>query len=416
MDQSQSRTIRYAAAGFCVLALLILFGWLVLREPPPSPEPPPVRAVTASPRAQSVDSLFTPDDEAPPETLANQVTGSETANTNAAAIYRQAFALHDALSKEQKDLIANWRTNVDASVEAELCEKIQPICDLMHQAAAVSNCDWGLRQPITYTNGLPDLSHSRNIARAAIWSVAHCRTNDPSAAIDDLAAASRLGQNVSPPTLIGHLVDLAIQGIVIDSVTEHASQLVSAGDTRLIKQLNDRNYDEGLRRAIEQEADIAAREADKLAAEPPERIVHGLEELETFADDPSRFQSLDPAQAISELRQGIELEKQYAQALGLPEAEYRAWLAKLDEAGKTNPFVDLLLTPMKIAVNKTQAMTVRTAMAAAGLAVAQGGPDALQSHPDPSTGQPFTYTQTADGFALESSFPYLGNPMKLSFK
>ena len=219
------------------------------------PRPQPQR------RAPVVDELlFTPDIEAPQETPTNQVAESATIPTNAATIYRQAFALFDTLSQTQKDLVTNWRTNVDASVEAELCEKIQPICDLMHQAAAVSNCDWGVEQPITSATLLPYLSPCRNLARAAVWSVAHCRTGDPSAAVDDLVAASRVGQNVSsPPILIGHLVDLAIQGAVIDSVAEHASILLSAGDTRLVELFNDANYDEGLRRAIEQEADMTIR-------------------------------------------------------------------------------------------------------------------------------------------------------------
>jgi hypothetical protein len=417
MDQSQSRTIRYAVAGLCVLALLMLFGWFVLRELPPSSEPPPVGAVTALPRARNVDPLFTPDDEAPHETLTNQVAGSETANTNAAAIYRQAFAIFDTLSQTQKDLVANWRTNVDSLVEAELCEKIQPICDLLHQAAAVSNCDWGLEQPITGNTLLPYLSLCRNLTRAAVWSVAHCRTDDPSAAVDDLMASSRLGQNVSsPPMLIGHLVDLAIQGMVIDSVTEHASTLVGAGDARLVELLNNANYDDGLRHAFELEADMMTREVDRLAALPTEEMKRQLEGIESFANNPSRFQSLEPAQIIADMRQVAELRGQYVQALGLPEADYHNWLTSLDEAGKANPFVELFVEPLESAVIRTQAMTVRSAMAAAGLAVMQGGPDALQSHPDPSTGQPFTYAQTADGFELQSSFQFQEKPVKLSFK
>ena len=415
MNQSDSRTIRYAVAGFCGLALLLVIGWLVLREPPPSSEPPPVRVVTASPRARSVDPLFMPDDEVTRETLTNQVAESATTNGNAATIYRQAFTLLDALSQEQKDLIKDWRTNVDASVEAELCEKIQPICDLMHQAAAVSNCDWGLEQPITFETRLPHLNPCRNMARAAVWSVAHCRTGDPSAAVDDLAAASQLGQNVSSTALIGHLVDLAIQGIVIDSVAEHASIVVSAGDTSLAEQFKYANYDESLRGAFELEADMSVREANKLATMPPEEA---MRELVTVGDDStsSQIQSMGTTQAIADLRQAAELHRQYAQALGLPEADYRKWLTSLDEAGKTNPFVGALVTPLEKAVDKTQAMTVMSAMAAAGLAVVQGGPDVLQSHPDPSTGRPFAYTQTADGFELQSSFPFLGKPMKLSFK
>jgi hypothetical protein len=88
----------------------------------------------------------------------------------------------------------------------------------------------------------------------------------------------------------------------------------------------------------------------------------------------------------------------------------------LDAIRKTNPYIDALFSPAEGAVIRTQAMTVRSAMAAAGLAVTQDGPDALQSHPDPTTGQPFAYKQTPDGFALESSFQFAQKPLSLSFK
>src|ERR1039458_9145737 len=97
MNQSQSRTVRYAVAGLCSLALLLVIGWLALREPPPpSPDLPPVRAVTVPSRAP----LFTPNNDALPETPTNQVAESAAIPTNAATIYRQAFAIYDALSKE----------------------------------------------------------------------------------------------------------------------------------------------------------------------------------------------------------------------------------------------------------------------------------------------------------------------------
>jgi hypothetical protein len=397
MNQSQSRTIRYAVAGLCSLALLLVIGWLVLHEPRAASDQQPVKAATASPRTCRVAPLVE----------------SATTNVNAAAIYRQAFAIYDALTKEQKDLIANWRTNVDASVAAELCEKIQPICDRMHQAAAETNCDWGLEQPITFHMLLPHLGPCQNIARAAIWSVAHCRTDSPSAAVDDLVAASRLGQNVSSPALIGHMVDLAIQDMVIDSVTDHASVLVGASDTPLVELLNDADYNEKLRRAIGQEADMVTREADRLAAMRPEEV---MRELVALDGSSSALRSMGTVQAIADIRQAAELQRQYAQALGLPEADYRKWLTSLDVVRKTNLFVDLLVTPLEKARDRTQAMMVESAMAVAGLAVMQGGPGTLQSHPDPTTSQPFAWTQIADGFELESGFQVLEKPLKLTFK
>jgi hypothetical protein len=55
-------------------------------------------------------------------------------------------------------------------------------------------------------------------------------------------------------------------------------------------------------------------------------------------------------------------------------------------------------------------------MVVAGFAVMQNGTEALQSHPDPVTGQPFVYTETADGFELQSGYQFKGAPLKLSFK
>ena len=259
------------------------------------------------------------------------------------------------------------------------------MCDLMHQAAAVSNCDWGVEQPIMPETRLPHLSACRNIARAAVWSVDHCRTNDPSGAVDDLVATSRLGQDVSSPAtlLIGHLVDLAIQGLVVESVAGHASLLTRADDARLMELLNDANYDEGLRQAIEQEAAMHIRVADELAAMPPDEAMRALV---TVGDgsSASQIQSLGTTQAIADFRQAAELESEYAKALEMPEAECRAWLTSRDEAGKTNPFVELLVKPLEQSVSKTQAATVGSAMAVAGRRSCRMGRTHSDAYPDPA--------------------------------
>jgi len=400
MDQPQSRTIRYAVAGVCGLALLLLLGWLARRESP-SPSDQSVKVAPVAPSALPAAPLITPDEDVSRETPTNHV--AET-TTNGATIYRQAFAIFDALSKEEKDLIIRGPTNVDASVAADLCGKLEPMWDLMHQAAAVSNCDWGVEQPITVNTRFPYLQSSRDLARAAVWSVDHCRTNDPAAAVDDLVATIRLGQKVSSPAnLIGYLTGLAIQGVVAYDAAGHASLLASTDDTRLMDLLNNANYDEGLRRAIEQEADLHMQVADSLAAMPPDEA---MRELVRGRDDSSasQIQSLGPVQAIADFRQAAELESEFVNALTMPDAEYRAWLTSRDEAGTANPFVGELVTPLEKVLDKTQYATVNSAMAAAGLAVMQDGPDALAAHPDPATGQPFTYTETDDGFTLESGF------------
>jgi hypothetical protein len=147
MNPPNSKTIRYTGVGVCVLLVSLLLGWLILREPPVPSGDGPLAAATAPPHVHHVAIRLAPEDNASREAMTNQV--AELPATNAATIYRQAFALSDALSPEQKNLMKDWRTNVESSVETELCEKLQPICDLMHQATAVTNGDWRLEQPIT---------------------------------------------------------------------------------------------------------------------------------------------------------------------------------------------------------------------------------------------------------------------------
>jgi len=400
---------RYVVPGLCGLALLLVIAWFALRKtPPPAPDLPPIRAITVSPHAP----FFAPDNAEPPEAPTNRVTRSPVIAMNAALIYGRASAIYDALSQEQKSLLDNWRTNVDSSVAAELCGKILPICELMHQATVVTNCDWGLGQPITFKTLLPHLDPCRKLARAAVWSAAHCRTGDPSALVADLAATSQLGQNASSSALIGHMIDLSMQQMVIDSVAEHASVLATAGDPRLGEFLNGASYDEALRRALEQEANILGETADRLAALPPEEAAREL----TMGNDSAQISSTGLAQYIAQMRQAAELQAQYAKASELTDAQYQAWLTNLDEAAKTNPIVAMFVSSLGLATDKTQAMKIRSAMAAAGLAVMQNGTDALQSHPDPTTGQPFAYRQTPNGFELESTFQVAQKPLSLSFK
>ena len=416
MDQPQSRTVRYAVGGLCGLALLLLLGWLILRESPPSP----VQSAKFAPIPSSVSPpapSFTPDETVPHEPATNQVAVPTV--TNAAVFYQRAFALYDALTKEEKDLLRGFTNDAPA---AELCGKIQPICNLMRQAAAVSNCDWGVEQPITVHTQFPYFWPCINLARTATWGVGHCRTNDAAAAVDDLVATSRLGQHASSPTtFVGFHVDMAIQSLVASCVSKNATLLASTDNTELVGLLNDANYDERLCRSIEAESDMQMRWADALTAMPPEQASTELANVCANASDlVSQIQAMGPAQAIAHLRQTAELEGEYAEVLAMPDAEYDAWMARLDEAGNAKPFVEVFLTPYDNAVDKAHYMTVYSTMAAAGLAVMQDGPDALDSHPDPATGQPFTYTQTDDGFTLESGFQPQGNsqrwPVKLSFK
>ena len=155
--------------------------------------------------------------------------------------------------------------------------------------------------------------------------------------------------------------------------------------------------------------------ADDLATKPPEEAMREMTKLGD-ANSVSRIQSLGPTQAIADIRQVAEIEREFANRFESTEANQREWMADLEAGNTINPFVGIFFFADERVVSTTQAATVKNALAAAGLAVIENGLDALQSHSDPATGQPFTYTQTADGFDLESRFQFREKPLKLSFK
>jgi hypothetical protein len=396
--------------GAVVLCLFIVLGWFVFRQEPPPPNQQPVKVETAKP----VAPVFEPDDDVSSETPTNQPENSIT--TNAADLYRQAFALYDALSKDEKGLLGDWRTNVDASVEAELCEKIRPICDLMHQASAVTNCDWGI-EPITFTTKFPHLTASRNIARAAIWNAAHCRSNDVTGATEDVLSVLRVGHNVSRSALIGCLVDMALQNIASSYVTQNLGSFSRADNQRLTAALSDPAYEEVPSHAVEQEADIMGRMAVELTSMPAAEIEKGLSKLGFDASLHPDSPELDRAAERAWLEQIADSERELARALASSsEDEYEAWLKHTAELQASNPLAKDLMPDYDPFVNKARGEEVNRALVVAGLAVAQGGTESLPSHPDPSSGQPFVYTETADGFQLQSTYEAYGKPVTMQFK
>src|SRR5262249_46497581 len=142
--------------------------------------------------------------------------------------------------------------NVDASVAAELCGKIQPITDLMHQAGAVTNCDWGLG-PMTFETLVPHLPKSRAIARTAIWSAAHCRSNDVLGVTEDVLSALRLGKQISQNALIGTLVDMSVQELTASFVATNLDLFDEETGGRLFDAFDDPDYGRIPARVMEQE-------------------------------------------------------------------------------------------------------------------------------------------------------------------
>jgi hypothetical protein len=314
--------------------------------------------------------------------------------TNAADFYRKAFALYDALTEEEKKVLGDWKAEVDTDQVAQLCQKVAPIVDLMLDAASQTNCDWGLGPTTSdgfVTALLPNLKRCRDLARTATWSAAHCRAEDAAAAASDVLATLQVGHNVAQQSaLLGFLVEIAIQGLADDFIARNAARFVGAESDRLIKALNDARYEENFYRAIEQEANLSL----------SKEAMSGS----TGAGD-------------SEMRRQVsEFEHEFASVLTQPEAEYQAWLVRLQAAQDTNPLLKELWSGMEMMMNKARTVVVQHAMLSAGLTALQSGRDGLATYPDPSTGQPFQYQETADGFQLQSAYQLQGQPVTMTFR
>jgi hypothetical protein len=411
MNEPSKKTGRYVLGGALVLCLFIILGWFAFREEPSPPDQQPAKAETVKPVAPTTE----PTNEVSNEVPTNQLNDSAT--TNAADLYRQAFALYNALTNDEKDILRDWQTNVDAAVETALCEKIRPICDLMHQASAVTNCDWGF-EPLsvdTTMTVLKPLNSARNIARTAIWSAAHCRSNDMSGAADDTMSVLHLGQQFSQTGMIGSLVDMALQGLASSYVAANLGRFQGSDAQRLAAAFSDPTYEQAPSLAMAEEADMQERFVEELETKQASEVE------KQFSDSAQFFgglpTNLNQAAILVGFKQIADSERELANILAFSsEDEYEAWQKEVTELQSSSPFAGFALEADEAFVDKVRRYEVDRALVVAGFAIAQSGVNALQSILDPSSGQPFVYTETADGFRLQSTYQVDGKPMTMQFK
>jgi hypothetical protein len=127
--------------------------------------------------------------------------------------------------------------------------------------------------------------------------------------------------------------------------------------------------------------------------------------------------NVDPPDAITWFKQTADSIRELARVLTSSSAEdYEAWLQSSTELQESNPMARILLPSYDSYLDKMQRAAIKRQMMVTALAVVREGADALQSHPDPTTGQSFIYTETADGFELQSGYQTNGIPLKMQFK
>jgi len=126
--------------------------------------------------------------------------------------------------------------------------------------------------------------------------------------------------------------------------------------------------------------------------------------------------NLSPAQVVSQFQWIEQTEEELGGTLQEPDAEFQQWWAAKQAEAASMPLAASALQAIATSRARAQSVVVQNLMVQAGLALEQGGQAQFQAITDPTTGQPFTYTQTANGFTITSSFKSSnGKPVTLDF-
>jgi hypothetical protein len=335
---------------------------------------------------------------------------------NAADLYRKAFNALDTLSAEEKKALSDWKTAVSPSLAAELCGKIGPICALAHEAATLTNCDWSIPK-VKWNTRLPELESGRSLAQTLIWSAVHCQSENAVGIGADLEATLRLGQNM-PQVLFGHLGNTRIQNTALNYLAAHGTELSPEVLMRLESFFaNDRQYAESFYGAMIRSVGQVEEMADEFAAMGSNEFRDKLNEAQKKCGNEKTamaLASMNQADVVAAMRQVAELRRECIALLNASDAQYQAWLKKVQAAEQNNPTMQFYV-PMDHVIEQTQTMVLNRAMTAAGLALLQNDANALSKYLDPATGQPFLYRQTATGFELQSGYQRNGEPVILTF-
>jgi antitoxin (DNA-binding transcriptional repressor) of toxin-antitoxin stability system len=398
----------YRRLLFTLAAVLLIALALTFRLRPalstPSASPDGSSAATAQPAAVSpvADS---PAQDAPraEEWREPQRRGG----VNAANLYADAFALYDRLSDEERALLKKPVGEVDAEQAAQLFEKLQAIEALLRAAAAADYCDWGTGE-ITFETTLPYLGQAQGLAVAARWAAQYRFPTDPAGAIDNLAAANRLGHHLCD-TLIGGLVAGSIESLTHDAVRRQMGSLDPAATQRTLEFVASSTLEADLDRVFKGEASGVTSYGEKLARMDP------LERGRELTQIASGLQ-FSPAQIDDDLAFLRRIYSEAPGALRSPESEFqRWWSGAKSEVSTSRPLARLAMPSLEVVQRQVQTLRVQRTLLAAAADVLQNGPSQLGRHRDPATGGALFYVPTADGFELRSTYLRNGKPVTMSF-
>jgi hypothetical protein len=328
--------------------------------------------------------------------------------TNAAEFYKQAIGLYNQLTDDEKNMLRHPRDKQDPKVAAALYAKIQPIMDLLRKARKADYADWGLG-PMTLensTNKTAQYTSAQQLAVLAIWDSTYRFQSDPDGAVGDLAAMEALGRS-EDDSLIGLMVENSIHSGAMWLLAQNAGGITSAAGPDLAEIVNPAAVQQSFQIGLDAEASMLQSALDEYA-NPATRNGSLIQKWTSLG-------ALSGEQAVSDLEWLEQTEQALGTDLQESNAQFQQWWAQKQAQAASMPLVGTALSNLANVRAQSQMSVAWNAMLAAGMALEQNNQAQFQSIPDPSTGQPFTVTQTATGFQLGSAMQYHGKPVTLSF-
>lgn len=174
-------------------------------------------------------------EKAPPKAAAN----AKKLSPNAALVYWRAFALLPSADAKAPPL-PDWRkAKIDDKTRTAV-EGGKHSLGLLHQAAAIDACDWGIDWSKGIATLLPHLGKVRRLARLAMLRAkVHQADKKIDDALADAVAVLRLSRHVAHDgVLVEMLVGIAVENMALDMLVEQAPALTAERKKALLAELD----------------------------------------------------------------------------------------------------------------------------------------------------------------------------------
>lgn len=279
---------------------------------------------------------------------------------NAALVYWQAFALLPDVDAKARSPLDYWKEAKIDDKTRKLLKQADSALRLLHKAAAMDACDWGVDWSDGPETLLPHLGKARRLAKLAMLrgrvSLADGKTD---AALADIAAALRLSRHVGGNgVLIQLLVQFAIEQDALDMLGDHLPKLTAAQKKALAGQFDRLPAGTDLSQAIlAEKAGIVDWMLDQARTAGPNALDHV----------PGRLKGKTRKEILALLDDLGGKYVSVSSAAALPADQAGAKLNQLEKAFRKspNPFVPILLpTVTKIFKKQVELFKQRKALRA----------------------------------------------------